>query len=113
MWASEEHRRLQATLLQVSHNNLPWLKINESIFQTFWKEEGLANFLLAPYLVDIFLNWYNKMGFVFWFPNFSLTKTGFEKKGYVFPIYVGIFFSIFFINEKFLNRKKISEKVGN
>ena len=46
MWASEEHRRLQASLLQVSHNNLPWLKINESIFQTFWKEEDFANIFL-------------------------------------------------------------------
>ena len=45
MWVSEEHRRLQASLLQVSHNDLPWLKINESIFQTFWKEEGCAKFL--------------------------------------------------------------------
>jgi hypothetical protein len=61
MWASEEHRRLQASLLQVSHNNLPWLKINESIFQTFWKEEGCAKFLLYqletkkwPKIVDNF-----------------------------------------------------------
>ena len=54
MWASEEHRRLQASLLQVSHNNLPWLKINEIIFQTFWKEEGCAKFLF--YELEMALN---------------------------------------------------------
>jgi hypothetical protein len=53
MWASEEHRRLQVSLLQVSHNNLLWLKINESIFQTFWKEGGCAKFLFYELCRDI------------------------------------------------------------